>query len=139
MPGAQRTAIGITGNASAIEPGAFEDLPGVAEVIQVSKPYKLVSREMKAENTIIGFPGSSAAIGGKTLAMIAGPCAIESREQAFRIAEHVASSGRAIFPRRRFQAAHLALCLPGTRGRRTAHPGRNSRPLRPADRYRSRR
>jgi 3-deoxy-7-phosphoheptulonate synthase len=97
LPGAQRTAIGITGNASAIEPGAIEDLPGVAEVIQVSKPYKLVSREMKAENTIIAFPGSPAAIGGKTLAMIAGPCAIENREQAFRIAEHVANSGAQFF------------------------------------------
>ena len=97
LPGAQRTAIGITGNASAIEPGALEDLPGVAEVIQVSKPYKLVSREMKPENTIIAFPGSSAAIGGKTLAMIAGPCAIENREQAFRIAEHVAESGAQFF------------------------------------------
>jgi 3-deoxy-7-phosphoheptulonate synthase len=90
LPGAQRTAIGITGNAGAIEPGALEDLPGVAEVIQVSKPYKLVSREMKPENTIIAFPGSSAAIGGKTLAMIAGPCAIESRE-------HVANSGAQFF------------------------------------------
>ncbi|MGA2960873.1 MAG: 3-deoxy-7-phosphoheptulonate synthase [Candidatus Korobacteraceae bacterium] len=97
LPGAQRTAIGITGNASAIEPGALEDLPGVAEVIQVSKPYKLVSREMKAENTIISFPGSSAAIGGKILAMIAGPCAVENREQAFRIAEHVANSGAQFF------------------------------------------
>jgi 3-deoxy-7-phosphoheptulonate synthase len=97
LPGAQRTAIGITGNASAVEPSAIENLPGVAEVIQVSKPYKLVSREMKAENTVIGFPGFSGTIGGKTLAMIAGPCAIESREQAFRIAAHVASSGAQFF------------------------------------------
>ncbi|MGA2992533.1 MAG: 3-deoxy-7-phosphoheptulonate synthase [Candidatus Korobacteraceae bacterium] len=97
LPGAQRTAIGITGNAGMIEPAALEDLPGVAEVIQVSKPYKLVSREMKPDNTVISFPGYRATIGEKTLAMIAGPCAIESRDQAFRIAEHVARSGAQFF------------------------------------------
>jgi len=97
LPGAQRTAIGITGNAGAIEPAALEDLPGVAEVIQVSKPYKLVSREMKPENTVITFNGHPASIGGNTLAMIAGPCAIESRDQAFRIAESVARSGAQFF------------------------------------------
>ena len=53
MPGATRTAIGITGNAGAIDPGNFENLPGVAEAIRVSKPYKLVSRDLKHEDTVV--------------------------------------------------------------------------------------
>src|SRR5678815_4783966 len=77
MPGAQRTAIGITGNRGEVEPGTLEELPGVQELIRVSKPYKLVSRDVKQENTVIAFPRSSATIGGKSLAIIAGPCAIE--------------------------------------------------------------
>src|SRR5512146_2213353 len=89
MPGAQRTAIGITGNQGAVETGTFDDMPGVQEVIRVSKPYKLVSRDVKPDNTVIAFHGSTATVGGKNLAIIAGPCAIESREQVFAIAERV--------------------------------------------------
>jgi 3-deoxy-7-phosphoheptulonate synthase len=93
LPGAQRTAIGITGNKGAIEQGNLEDLAGVAEVIEVSKPYKLVSRDVKSEDTVITFPGTNATIGGPQLAVIAGPCSIESREQAFAVAEHVSRAG----------------------------------------------
>ncbi len=57
MPGAQRTAIGITGNQTEVEPGTLDEMPGVQELIRVSKPYKLVSRDVKAENTVITFPG----------------------------------------------------------------------------------
>ena len=57
MPGAQRTAVGITGNQGAVEQDALAEMPGVAEVIKVSKPYKLVSRDVKEENTVIRFPG----------------------------------------------------------------------------------
>src|SRR5437588_11511596 len=68
MPGAQRTAIGITGNQGTIEPGALEEMPGVGEVIQVSKPYKLVSRDVKEDQTVITFPrhgtADEATIGG---------------------------------------------------------------------------
>src|SRR5215470_19625672 len=87
MPGAQRTAIGITGNPGQIETGTFDDMAGVQEVIRVSKPYKLVSRDVKPDNTVITFHGSTATIGGPSLAVIAGPCAVESREQVFAIAE----------------------------------------------------
>src|SRR5258707_12033198 len=87
MPGATRTAIGITGNKGEFEHGTLEELPGVQEVIRVSKPYKLVSRDVKEENTVIRFPGTTATIGGQALAVVAGPCAIESREQAFATAE----------------------------------------------------
>src|SRR5208283_5394810 len=59
MPGAQRTAIGITGNKGEVESGALEEMPGVQEVIRVSKPYKLVSRDTKPDNTVIKFPGAN--------------------------------------------------------------------------------
>jgi 3-deoxy-7-phosphoheptulonate synthase len=97
MPGAQRTAIGITGNKGEIEAGALEEMPGVQEVIAVSKPYKLVSREVREDNTIIRFPGTAATIGGPGLAIVAGPCAIESREQAFTVAERVHRAGAQFF------------------------------------------
>jgi len=97
MPGAQRTAIGITGNQGQIDQGNLEEMSGVAEVIPVSKPYKLVSRDVKEEDTIIRFPGTNASIGGRDLAMIAGPCSIETREQAFTIAEQIAAAGAQFF------------------------------------------
>ena len=97
LPGAQRTAIGITGNQGEVDRGNLEELPGVSEVIRVSKPYKLASRDVKQEDTIIRFAGTDATIGGKELAVIAGPCSIESREQAFAIAEQVAASGAQFF------------------------------------------
>ncbi|HZQ23985.1 MAG TPA: 3-deoxy-7-phosphoheptulonate synthase [Terriglobales bacterium] len=97
IPGAQRTAIGITGNKGEVEQGTLEEMPGVQEVIRVSKPYKLVSRDIKEDNTVISFPGSSATIGGRTLAVVAGPCAIESREQAFAVAERVHRAGAQFF------------------------------------------
>jgi 3-deoxy-7-phosphoheptulonate synthase len=97
MPGAQRTAIGITGNSGAVDQGDLEELSGVAEVIRVTKPYKLVSRDVKQEDTIIHFPGTHATIGGRDLAVIAGPCSIESREQAFAVAEQIALAGAQFF------------------------------------------
>ncbi len=97
LPGAQRTAIGITGNQGEVERGNIEDLSGVAEVIRVSKAYKLASRDVKEEDTIIQFAGSDATIGGRDLAIVAGPCSIESRDQAFEIAELVAAAGAQFF------------------------------------------
>src|SRR5438105_9405465 len=99
MPGAQRTAIGITGNQGLVEIG-LEELPGVQEVIRVSKPYKLVSRDVKEEDTVIRFAGAggeAATIGGRDLAIVAGPCAIESRAQAFAVAERVHRAGARFF------------------------------------------
>jgi len=97
MPGAQRTAIGITGNKGEVESGTLEEMPGVQEVIRVTKPYKLVSRDTKPDNTVIKFPNSRATIGGPDLAIIAGPCGIETRDQAFQIAERVAGAGAQFF------------------------------------------
>ena len=97
LPGAQRTAIGITGNQGEVDRGNLESLSGVAEVIRVSKAYKLASRDVKEEDTVVRFPGTSAAIGGRNLAVIAGPCSVESREQALAIAEQVAAAGAQFF------------------------------------------
>jgi 3-deoxy-7-phosphoheptulonate synthase len=97
IPGAERTAIGITGNQGEVEPGALDEMPGVQEIIRVTKPYKLVSRDVKPDNTIIKFAGSDATIGGTELAIIAGPCGIESREQAFAAAERVHRAGAQFF------------------------------------------
>jgi len=97
LPGAQRTAIGITGNQGEIDRGNFEDLSGVADVIRVTKPYKLASRDVKEDDTVVRFAGTDAAIGGRSLAIVAGPCSIESREQAFAIAEQVAAAGAQFF------------------------------------------
>jgi len=97
LPGAQRTAIGITGNQGEVERGSIEDLPGVAEVIRVTKAYKLASRDVKEEDTVIHFPGTDATIGGPDLAIVAGPCSIETRDQAFEIAELVATAGAQFF------------------------------------------
>jgi 3-deoxy-7-phosphoheptulonate synthase len=97
LPGAQRTAIGITGNQGEANRGNLESLSGVAEVIRVSKAYKLASRDVKEEDTVVRFAGSNAAIGGRNLAVIAGPCSIETRDQAFVIAAEVAASGAQFF------------------------------------------
>ena len=95
MPGATRTAIGITGNQTAVDASHFENLAGVAEAIRVSKPYKLISLDLRPDKTVVRV--GDAAIGGDELAIIAGPCAIESRAQAFSIAEAVRRSGARFF------------------------------------------
>jgi 3-deoxy-7-phosphoheptulonate synthase len=95
MPGASRTAIGITGNPGAVDPSHFENLPGVAEAVRVSKPYKLVTLDLRSDKTVVQV--GDATIGGDELAIIAGPCAIESREQAFVVAEAVRRSGAKFF------------------------------------------
>jgi 3-deoxy-7-phosphoheptulonate synthase len=97
IPGAQRTAIGITGNTGVVEAPTLEEMRGVQEVIRVSKPYKLVSRDLKAENTVVPVSPGGATIGGRELAIIAGPCAVESRKQAFAVAERVRRAGAQFF------------------------------------------
>jgi 3-deoxy-7-phosphoheptulonate synthase len=99
IPGAGRTAIGITGNTGAIDIGTLEAMPGVVECIPVSKPYKLVSRDVKEENTVVRIrtPLGDVAFGGQAVAIIAGPCAIETPEQAFTVAERVKKAGARLF------------------------------------------
>jgi 3-deoxy-7-phosphoheptulonate synthase len=95
IPGAQRTAIGITGNRGAVDRTAFENLPGVAEVIPVSAPYKLVSRETKRENTVVSIGGVP--VGGERLAIVGGPCAVESERQAIEIGRSVREAGATLY------------------------------------------
>jgi 3-deoxy-7-phosphoheptulonate synthase len=95
IPGAQRTAIGITGNQGLVEIG-LEEMPGVGEVIRVTKPYKLVSRDVKQDNTVIQF-SNGRSVGGKELMIISGPCSVESREQTFAVAERVSRAGARFF------------------------------------------
>ena len=91
IPGEQRTAIGITGNSGPIDPAEFEDLPGVADAIRVSKAYKLVSRETKREDTIVKVNGVP--VGGSRIVLCGGPCAVESRQQILESARAVKACG----------------------------------------------
>jgi 3-deoxy-7-phosphoheptulonate synthase len=91
MPGATRTAIGITGNQGMVDPTRFETLEGVFEAIRVSKPYKLITLDLQPDKTVLRV--GDATIGGEELAIIAGPCAVESRDQTFAVAEAVQASG----------------------------------------------
>jgi len=91
IPGAQRVAIGITGNKGGLEPGPFEVLSGVADVLRVSQPFKLVSREVKPEDTVIDVGGVP--LGGKAIAVMAGPCSVESRSQILEAAHAVKAAG----------------------------------------------
>jgi 3-deoxy-7-phosphoheptulonate synthase len=95
MPGEGRTAIGITGNKGSVDPAHFENLPGVADAIRVTKPYKLISKELRPEKSVIKV--GNAFIGDGSLAMIAGPCAVENTKQVFDAAEAVAASGAKFF------------------------------------------
>ena len=91
ISGAQRVAIGITGTKGALDPALFEGMPGVRDAIRVSQPFKLVSREVKAEDTVIDVGGVS--IGGARIAVVAGPCSVESREQLLEAARAVKQAG----------------------------------------------
>ncbi len=95
LPGENRTAIGVTGNPGAIDPTHFENMPGVAEAIRVTKPYKLISKDLRPEKSIVKV--GNAEIGGDELAIIAGPCAIENQKQVFSVAKAVAESGARFF------------------------------------------
>lgn len=94
IPGAQRVAIGITGNRDIVNAALFENLPGVLEVIPVSHPYKLVSREAKAEDSVVRIGGVP--VGGGHFAVMAGPCSVESEEQTMAIARAVRAAGAQI-------------------------------------------
>jgi len=94
IPGAQRVAIGITGNKGGLDPGNFETMPGVADAIRVSQPFKLVSREVKEEDTIIDIGGVK--LGGPEIVVMAGPCSVESRTQVLEAAHAVKAAGAKI-------------------------------------------
>ncbi len=85
MPGGARVAIAILRNPGPVDAALFMDMPGVIQAIPVSRPYKLVSREMKREDTVIHLPGLD--LGRRNFVVIAGPCAVESETQALTIAQ----------------------------------------------------
>lgn len=91
LPGATRTAVGMTGNTTAVEKGLFEVLPGVDEAIRVTKPFKLASREMKTDPTVVKTPFGD--IGPGTFTVVAGPCSVENLDVTLRTAEHLVSKG----------------------------------------------
>ena len=91
IPGAERTAIGITGNHGALDPVDFEVLPGVQQALRVTRPYKLVSREVKPADSVVEVGGHP--VGGRRLTIIAGPCAVESEAQTLEVAQRIAAAG----------------------------------------------
>jgi 3-deoxy-7-phosphoheptulonate synthase len=91
IPGAQSVAVGITGNAGALDPTEFTGLPGVKDAVPVTKPYKLSGRDFKHSDTVVRVGNHT--IGGKEFTVIAGPCAVESEEQVLRIAKAVKKAG----------------------------------------------
>src|SRR5262249_248260 len=91
MPGSTRTAIGITGNIGAVDPRSLEVLPGVSELLRVTKPYKLASREMHQADTYVKPPQTT--IGPGTFTLIAGPCSVENEEMILRTAEFLRGQG----------------------------------------------
>ena len=91
LPGATRTAIGITGNIGAVDPRSLEVLPGVLELLRVTKPYKLASREMHADDTTIRTPQTT--IGPGTFTLIAGPCSVENEDMILRTADFLRGLG----------------------------------------------
>jgi 3-deoxy-7-phosphoheptulonate synthase len=95
MPGAQRTAVGLVGNDGRVDASRLEGLPGVQDVIHVTKPYKQVSREWKAENSVVRLPGG-VAVGGTDVVTIAGPCSVESERQIIEAARQVKEAGAVI-------------------------------------------
>jgi len=92
MPGAQRTAVGLVGNDGRVDSSRIEALPGVAQVIHVSQPYKQVSREWRPENTVVTI-ADGVRVGGSEIVVIAGPCSVESEEQIVSAARAVRAAG----------------------------------------------
>jgi 3-deoxy-7-phosphoheptulonate synthase len=95
MPGRQRTTVGLVGNDGRVDGSRLEALPGVQEVIHVSKPYKQVSREWKPESTVVRL-GSGVAIGADEVVVMAGPCSVESERQILQAAAQVQEAGAVV-------------------------------------------
>src|SRR4051812_29994833 len=111
ISGAGRTAIGITGNKGPVDPGHFRELPGVADCIPVTAPYKLVSREVKHDDTVVDVAGVP--IGGPDLIVMAGPCAVGSEQQNLAAARGVGAPRASLFRGGALQPPHHPLHLPG--------------------------
>jgi 3-deoxy-7-phosphoheptulonate synthase len=95
MPGRQRTTVGVVGNDGSVDSARIQGMAGVLEVIPVTKPYKQVSREWKSEDTIVTL-GNGTTVGGPSIAVMAGPCSVESEAQIMDIAERLKVDGATI-------------------------------------------
>jgi 3-deoxy-7-phosphoheptulonate synthase len=95
IPGGQRTAVGLIGNDGRVDTSSLQGMPGVLECIPVTHPYKQVSREWREEDTVITLPNGTV-IGGTEVALMAGPCSVESEEQIFTAARQLRAAGATI-------------------------------------------
>src|SRR5829696_4084304 len=95
MPGRQRTTVGLVGNDGRVDGSRLAALPGVQEIIHVTKPYKQVSREWKAERTVISLSGGLT-VGGDEVVVMAGPCSVESEQQILQAARSVREAGATV-------------------------------------------
>ena len=116
MPGKQRISIGLVGNDGRVDGSRLAALPGVQEILHVTKPYKQVSREWKQEPTIVRL-APELAVGGDDVVVMAGPCSVESERQILAAARAVREAGRHRAPGRRLQATELAVLVSGARAR----------------------
>jgi 3-deoxy-7-phosphoheptulonate synthase len=94
ISGAERRVVAVVGNTGAVDPDDFAMLPGVAEALRVSQPFKLVSREVKEKDTVIDVDGVQ--VGGRAITVMAGPCSVESRDQILETARAVKTAGASI-------------------------------------------
>jgi 3-deoxy-7-phosphoheptulonate synthase len=94
ISGTERRVVAVVGNTGAVDPDDFAMLPGVAEALRVSQPFKLVSREVKEEGTVIDVDG--VLVGGRAITVMAGPCSVESRDQILETARAVKTAGASI-------------------------------------------
>jgi len=94
ISGTERRVVAVVGNTGAVDPDDFAMLPGVAEALRVSQPFKLVSREVKEEGTVIDVGGVK--VGGRAIVVMAGPCSVESRDQILETARAVKKAGASI-------------------------------------------
>ena len=95
MPGKQRTTVGLVGNDGRVDGSRLAALAGVQEIIHVTKPYKQVSREWKAESTVVRLP-AGLSVGGDEVLVMAGPCSVESERQILDAARAVREAGATV-------------------------------------------
>ena len=133
--GVSRTIIGVIGDEAKLQVEPLQAIPGVEQVVPILQPFKLASREFHPEGSVFEIKGVK--IGGGHLAVIAGPCAIESESLLFEIAGRVRDAGANILRSGRVQAPDQPLQLPGARPRRAQDPPGRRRTVRHAGRDRS--
>ena len=120
IPGGHRVSIGILNNKGPVDAALFLGMPGVKEAIPVTRPYKLVSREVQPEDTVVRI--GDVRLGNGHFAIIAGPCAVESEEQALTIARHVKAAGAQMFRGGAFKPRTSPYSFQGLGAGGQAHP-----------------